>query len=344
MSYSDIIRDNCENHSSVPWWPKFAFHYTDVTNAVNILSTGYLFSRASASYRGVMQNDNASRQVIDMTNTGVTSMVRFYFRPLTPTQYYNEGYKHPALRYDHDENANVPVPIFLLFDLEKLLSVPGVCFSERSQAGHGTSLISGEEAFRSLNFDYIYDNSYEKLSETKQYRHAEIVHPNALEISSCIRNILCRNNMERTTLLNLLKEKDQKAFIRYKDIIKVYKEDTFECNGLYISSCMYLNNTISISFADTYSGKRYIERMMEKLSVTHLAPIKVRISLKWFNSRNTLKQEYIETEIDAYETNQIKIKNLPAIAGAKNIGIEIYLDGKLVCYNVQSLDSSEVWG
>ena len=68
-----------------------------------------------------MRNDNASRQVIDMTNSGVVSKVRFYFRPLTPTQHYNEGYKHPALRYDQDENANVPVPIFLLFDLEKLL-------------------------------------------------------------------------------------------------------------------------------------------------------------------------------------------------------------------------------
>lgn len=344
MSYFEIIRDNCKNHSPVSWWPHFAFHYTDVTNAVNILATGYLYSRADASNRGFMQNDNASRQVIDMTDTGVTSMVRFYFRPLTPTQYYNEGYKHPALRYDHDENANVPIPIFLLFDLEKLLSIPGVLFSETSQAGHGTALLSGEESFKALNFDYIYDNSFERFNETKQYRHAEIIHPNAFEVNSCIRNILCRNDLERTTLLNLLKEKDHKAFIKYKDIIKVYKSDTFECNGLYASTCMYLDNTISISFADTYNGKRYIERMMEKFSITDLSPIKVRISLKWFNARNSLKQEFIETTIDAYETTQIKIKNLPTVAGAKNIGIEIYLDGKLVCYNIQSLESSEVWG
>ena len=36
MEYIDIIRDNSENHSPVSWWPKFAFHYTDVTNAVSI--------------------------------------------------------------------------------------------------------------------------------------------------------------------------------------------------------------------------------------------------------------------------------------------------------------------
>ena len=160
MTYKDIIRDNCENHSSVSWWPRFAFHYTDVTNAVSILDSGYLYSRADASHLKVMRNDNASRQVIDMTNSGVVSKVRFYFRPLTPTQYYNEGYKHPALRYDRDENANVPVPIFLLFDLEKLLSLPGVQFSETSQAGHGSNVYSGVDAFSRLNFDYIYDNTF----------------------------------------------------------------------------------------------------------------------------------------------------------------------------------------
>ena len=167
MEYIDIIRDNSENHSPVAWWPKFAFHYTDVTNAVSILSSGFLYSRADAANMRVMKNDNASRQVIDMTNSDVVSKVRFYFRPLTPTQYYNEGYKHPALRYDGDENANVPVPIFLLFDLEKLLALPGVEFSETSQAGHGARVYSGVEAFSRLNFDYIYDNSFDNFETNK---------------------------------------------------------------------------------------------------------------------------------------------------------------------------------
>ena len=49
MTYKDIIRDNCENHSSVSWWPKFAFHYTDISNAISILHSGFLYSRASAT-------------------------------------------------------------------------------------------------------------------------------------------------------------------------------------------------------------------------------------------------------------------------------------------------------
>lgn len=343
MTYADIIRDNCENHSDISWWPRFAFHYTDVTNAVSILNSGYLYSRADASHLKVMRNDNASRQVIDMTNSGVVSKVRFYFRPLTPTQYYNEGYKHPALRYDRDENANVPVPIFLLFDLEKLLSLPGVQFSETSQAGYGSEVYSGVEAFSKLKFDYIYDNTYENFDTTKSYRHAEITHPNAMPINSCISTILCRNNLERTTLLNLLREENYKAFSKYKDIIKVPKRDTFENNGLFISDCSYHVNTVNISFSDTYTGKRYIEREMVKAELDDLNPIKVTVWLKWFNSRTIFHQESIETSVDVRRPGVLTISRLSNIPQAKEISIEVYFDDKLMCYVVQPLESSELW-
>lgn len=343
MDYVDIIRDNCENHSPVSWWPKFAFHYTDVTNAVSILSSGYLYSRADATHLRVMRNDNASRQVIDMTNLNTVSKVRFYFRPLTPTQYYNEGYKHSALRYDGDEKANVPVPIFLLFDLEKLLSLPGVEFSETSQAGYGSKGYSGVENFSKLNFDYIYDNSYDNFTVTKNYRHAEIVHPNSMAIESCISNILCRNSLEQTTLLNMLRKENPLAFARYKNIIKVYKRDTFENNGLFLTNCSYHDNTISISFSDNYSSIRYIERMMDKNGIRELKPIKVRVWLKWFNSKSVIRQESLEVSVNVIRHGIITIKRLPNISQAKNIGIEVYFDDKLMCYIIQPLELSELW-
>ena len=343
MDYVSIIRENCEKHSPVSWWPRFAFHYTDVTNAVSILSSGYLYSRADASHLRIMRNDNASQQVIDMTNSGVVSKVRFYFRPLTPTQYYNEGYKHPALRYDQDENANVPVPIFLLFDLDKLLALPGVQFSETSQAGYGAKLYSGPEAFSKLNFDYIYDNSYENFGNSKNYRHAEIVHTNSMAIEPCISNILCRNSSERTTLLNLLREKDQKAFIRYQNIIKVYKQDTFENNGFFISDCFYHNHMVSITFSDAYPGRKYIDRMMKRFKVDELSPIKVTVWMKWFNSRTVYKQESLDLQIDIRQPGTYTITGLPDISEARNLGIQVYFDDKLMCYMIQPLGAAELW-
>ena len=41
MTYRDIIENN-KKISAVSWWVKYAFHYTDVSNAVNILKTGNL--------------------------------------------------------------------------------------------------------------------------------------------------------------------------------------------------------------------------------------------------------------------------------------------------------------
>ena len=346
MEYIDIIRENCAKHSPVNWWPKFAFHCTDVTNAVSILRSGFIYSRADASHLGVMKNDNASRQVIDMTNPDVVSKVRFYFRPLTPTQYYNEGYKHPALRYDGDENANIPVPIFLLFDLEKLLALPGVQFSETSQAGHGSKLYSGVENFSKLNFDYIYDNNnnYENLEQTKSYRHAEIVHPNSMAIDSCISHILCRNDLERSTLLNMLRETDNVTLKRYQDRIKTYKRNIFENNGVFLVECLYHENAISISFSDAYAGKNYIDRMMAKKELKNLSPIKVKVWLTWFKSSKTvIHQQSIETQVDIREGGKnLVFKGLPHVPQARDIGIKVYFDDKLMCYAIRSLDSSEV--
>ena len=182
-----------------------------------------------------MLNDNASRQVIDMTNISVLSNVRFYFRPLTPTQYFNEGYKHPALRYDNDSKANVPVPIFFLFDLAKLLSFKGVKFSERRQAGRGADLCEGVEEFSKFDFKKIYSKGFDNFEENKPYRHAEILHPDSMNIDICLDTILCRNSVERMTLLNLLRSKNRAQYFKYKDKIKICKLDMFEHNGLYVT-------------------------------------------------------------------------------------------------------------
>lgn len=205
MDYQDIISDNVRHIGNISWWAKFAFHCTDVRNAVGVMRSGHLYSRTDAQRLGVMQNENASRQVIDFTNSDVYSYVRFYFRPLTPTQYYNEGYKHPDLRYHQDSSANIPVPVFFLFDLKTLLSLSGTKFSSISQAAPGAIIQSGAEEFSQLPFASIYDNDPAHSADTKKHRHAEILHPQSLDIDSCLKYIVCRNEAERLTLLNELR-------------------------------------------------------------------------------------------------------------------------------------------
>jgi len=289
-----------------------------------------------------MCNDNASRQVIDMTNPDIVSMVRFYFRPLTPTQYYNEGYKHPSIRYDSDENANTPVPIFFLFDLEALLKLEGVSFSETSQAGHGSALFSGVDAFSKLNFDAIYSQGYENFEANKPYRQAEIVHAGSLPIESCLNTILCRNNVESTTLLNLLKETNQLAYAKYRDRIKVYRHDTFENNGLYITECLYHQNKISISFSDTLDQKRYTEKMKKQFETSTLKHIKAKFELCWFNSRSIISKSELSALVDYEHPIPLSITKLPNVAQAKSIGIKVFFEERLMSYTIQSLEDSEV--
>lgn len=343
MNYSDVIRDNCAHHSSVAWWPKFAYHYTDVTNAVSILDSGCLYSRASAKQLGLMKNDNASRQVIDMTQTEAISCVRFYFRPLTPTQYYNEGYKHVQLRYDDDENANTPVPVFFLFDLEKLLSLPGVQFSEMRQSGYGSLLQNGTDAFSKLNFDKIYSKGFdENFADTKKYRHAEILHPSSMTIDSCLNTILCRNSLERITLLNMLKNKNQLAYRKYSSKIKVCKEDMFENNGMFLAECRYHENVISISFSDSFFKQQYIKNMMKKNSVNTLKSVNLRLVLDWFNTRNVVHHTVTEANVDYCSSSEIIFHSIPYYQSAKTLRMQVFIENQLMCFIEQSLERSEV--
>ena len=153
-SYSDIIKNNREV-SAVKWWPNFAYHFTDVMNAAGILSSGVLYSRTEAVRNNRMVNNNASTQVINITDNAVRSSVRFYFRPLTPTQYYNEGYKHKELRFDSADKdgsigANVPIPVFLTFRLNELLNEDRIMFRNFLKPGMERSCTRAPRIFQDL--------------------------------------------------------------------------------------------------------------------------------------------------------------------------------------------------
>lgn len=330
MTYAEIIQNNCAKYSSVSWWPKYAFHYTDVTNAVNILKEGFLYSRQDVTSKKLMSNDNASRQVIDMTCSDATSNVRFYYRPLTPTQYHNEGYKHPGLRYCHDTNANVPVPVFFLFDLEMMLAMPQIKFSEESLAGNGVPLFQGETNFANLDFAQIYKTGpMNDAYVEKKRRHAEIVFPGAYPINPSLKNIVCRNEIERCTLLNLLRKESVRLFSEYKDYI-VVNSDCFENNGLYITDCRYYGDKIVTVYSSTYSKRQYTKAYkdadLSKLEVQAYA------EFEWVKGHNLLERRGCKFIIDYENTESTTFTRLGKPNGATALYMRVYFDNKQVCY------------
>lgn len=93
MDYKDIInKQRNKLRRDLNWWPSFLYHFTDVHNASSILDQGWIYSREQVEKQNIMWHDNASRAVIDATNVESKSYGWLYFRPLTPTQFHNEGY------------------------------------------------------------------------------------------------------------------------------------------------------------------------------------------------------------------------------------------------------------
>lgn len=156
LDYKDILEQQKVNLSnSIRWWPNFLYHFTDVHNASNILYDGFIWSREIAQDKHVMQNDNASHAVNAASNQDVKCYGRLYFRPLTPTQYHNEGYKPEEVR-DSTINANCPVPVFFCLSANATLNLEGTLFAEKGLAGNHHNIRAGLEAFSKLNFSSIY--------------------------------------------------------------------------------------------------------------------------------------------------------------------------------------------
>lgn len=337
MTYREIIEDNVRCHTSVKWWPLYAYHYTDITNVVAILEQGCLYSRMDATRRGIMRNDNASTQVINMTSPEITSSVRFYYRPLTPTQYHNEGFKHPDICMDH---ANVPVPVFLAFDLERLLQMPGVTFSEMTQAGRGSRLCHTPEEFARFHFDQIYKSGWMTDAESeKRYRQAEILAEGPFMIDSCLSWVLCRNDVEKITLLNLLRTANPRIYTKYKDRISVCRTDMFECNGLYVSDCKYYNNTLVIRFSDPKGRSGYTNRHRGDHDI--LRPLDCTIDLEWRSSpREVITRQSARTSLDYERVHILRCSNLIAPRGARSLYTRITVEGKLLCYMGEQLSGA----
>ena len=284
-----------------------------------------------------MMNDNASRQVIDMTAQKTASYVRFYFRPLTPTQYHNEGFKHRDLRYDGDPNANVPVPIFFFFHLEQLLSDPNTCFSEGSEAGGGVPVLKGEDAFANLDFEMIYRNGpyisqdSENRKREGSLRQSEILYPDMFQINGFLAGIVCRNAEERTTLLNLLKDKSNRLFSYWQPRIRVINKDLYYNNGLFIESCGLHGTDFSIIFSDAYPRKRYANKNISGLQ------LKASARFEWLHKSELLQRKDFEWTMNYLNAKPITFCGMPEIKKATDLSVKVYLENQLMCYQKLSL-------
>ena len=184
------------------WWPTYLFHCTDIYNVVSILQQGEIVSRTRIKTVGYLPIDIASPEVIADTDPEWQKCVRFYFRPKTPTQFRNEGFRPLGQRA---WNSHCPVPVYLLFDALTVLSRTDSRFSDRN-LGSSYAKVDGDVSFlKQIPFNLVYHNTRFDRSESHitQHRNAEVLVPHRMGLES-LRYIVCRSDAEYKTLLHLL--------------------------------------------------------------------------------------------------------------------------------------------
>ncbi len=202
-AHIDSLKASSWLGSSRSWWPQYLFHCTDVRNAVSILRGGQFLSRRLALDSGALKVDIASPEIISGTDELAQNHVRLYFRPRTPTQYRNEGFR-PASQVQL--GAQCPMPVYFLLDAYAVLSAPGCRVSEGNMAG-GTAHWLSSPGLSQIDFKKVYHDSPVNDQDRAAVifgRNAEVLIPDRSDLPPHVRHIVSRTQAEYLTLLHYL--------------------------------------------------------------------------------------------------------------------------------------------
>lgn len=182
-------------------WAGWIYHVTHLENALAILESGSLLPRAMVAPSDF--KDAAGQQLISRTTDDVKQFARFYFRPLTPTQWHNECL---GRRYG-DIRALCPVPVFFRVSLEDVLRVHGAACA----VSNGNLAASASRYGNSASFLEFFDEAhvYRSFGEVNQQTYfrasqQEFLVHNGLQLRSVRFELVCRNEQDRQAVLNQL--------------------------------------------------------------------------------------------------------------------------------------------
>jgi hypothetical protein len=152
--------------------PGKIYHFTHLFNVLEVLKGRKILSRNRALELSKLKFDSAG-EVVGRT-AKAHSFARFYYRPLTPTQFYNE-----CLGWDCDMTIHqgkkeksyyskalslglpkCPIPVFLEFDLKEVLTkMSSLCYySDGNMQTNWAHVYKVEDTPDNLRMEYLYNN------------------------------------------------------------------------------------------------------------------------------------------------------------------------------------------
>ena len=180
------------------------------------------------------------------------------------------------------------------------------------------------------NGPYISQDSENRKREGS-LRQSEILYPDMFQINGFLAGIVCRNAEERTTLLNLLKDKSNRLFSYWQPRIRVINKDLYYNNGLFIESCGLHGTDFSIIFSDAYPRKRYANKNISDLQ------LKASARFEWLHKSELLQRKDFEWTMNYLNAKPITFCGMPEIKKATDLSVKVYLENQLMCYQKLSL-------
>lgn len=300
-------------------WLGYFFHITDITNAAAILTAGSLLCRSRAILESQMTHENAELSIIQNTSEEVREFVRLYFRPRTPTFYHNEGFKTREQLARSKYRAHCPVPVALIFDAAKILTLDGVRYSDGNLAAKSywpirERTFSGIKDLETLPYKHIYHDGSLNYNDPDRdiiiyHRHAEIVVPGQLPLDNNLVAIRCRSDAELQTLRTLLSPQRWK---QYRPITNVNSDGSlFYATRYFIERVWIKEGSLNI--------------LVHKLDSISADYFSAQIRIDYFDSEETV----VEFELEPFVGPLIKTKPDFIRPSEHQVTVSIYLDGHL---------------
>lgn len=165
----------------------FIYHFTHLYNAIEVIRSKKILSRDRALELGLLRFDSAGAVI--GRSSAAHPYARFYFRPGTPTQYYNEALgadsKLGKINYKGEWKSKYPkafglglpkcpVPIFFRFDIEEVLAQYQECchYSDRNMQSDNPNVYKIITEPEKLGTDYLFktmDDAYKSAKRLGGY-------------------------------------------------------------------------------------------------------------------------------------------------------------------------------
>ena len=209
-------------------WKGNIYHFSHIDNAVEIIKNRKIQSRNKAIIKG-----DAAGNVVHRRDDA-HDYARFYFRPQTPTQFYNEflgknttdGYETHGNWVSWYEKARglgfpkCPIPIFFRFSLKEALFTheKQCCISNGNMQTSSTQFGSIEKMKNKFGFDDLYYTpqqyaTKEDYNRYRNYAQQEFLVKDELSFDDFSDfEIICPSEVDKTLIINLLGNEHKEIF------------------------------------------------------------------------------------------------------------------------------------